>query len=279
MEPFVLRAEQYFLIEDWTGKNDGLIAGFTTKNGGYSREDYLSLNFGFHVGDHSKEVCLNRSLLADKIDFPLKEWVGAEQTHDVNIAKVGKKDIGKGANSYDDAFKQTDGFFTYDKGVLLTLCYADCVPLYFYAPKEKAIGIAHAGWKGSVNGIGQEMIDVFKKEGIKPESILAVIGPSICEKCYIVDDRVITKVQNVLEDVDEKPYNLISGNQYYLDLRELNKQIFLKSGLLNENIRITNYCTSCHKDYFFSHRRDQGKTGRMMSFIGWKEDIQQENES
>lgn len=277
MEPFFLRNEQFYLIEGW--RSDSLVAGFTSKNGGESSEDFLSLNLGFHVEDNIKTVCQNRETVSQLLDFPLENWVGAEQTHDIQIANIQKQDRGKGASQYKDSFKHTDGFFTKESGVLLTLCFADCVPLYFYAPQHHAIGIAHAGWKGTVKGIGKEMMQLFHTEQIPADEVFAVIGPAICEKCYIVDDRVIDLVQNILEDVEEKPYNLINDNQYHLNLKELNRLILLQSGIPAENIQVSNFCTSCHKEQFFSHRRDEGKTGRMLGFIGWKEDIKTIDES
>jgi polyphenol oxidase len=270
MDPFFLKNEQYYVIKDWN--SDSLIAGFTTKNGGESKGEFTSLNLGFHVHDEIRAVCNNRETIGELLHVPVKHWVGAEQTHDVNIVKAGLSDRGKGAASYEDSFKGTDGFFTREAGILLTMCYADCVPIYFYAPKAHAIGVAHAGWKGTVKGIGSEMIKLFKEENIDPQDIFVAIGPSICENCYIVDNRVIDLVQNILEDVEEKPYNLVSDNQYRLNLKNLNRQILKKSGVPDENIQVTSLCTSCQKEQFFSHRRDKGNTGRMMSFIGWKED-------
>ena len=274
MEPFNIHKEEYFVIADWMQNEHNLMAGFTSKNGGKSKGDFTSLNVGFHVGDTRESVLENREHLAKILSFPLDDWVGAQQTHETNIVKVTKQDIGRGAREYENAFKQTDGFFTFESGIFLTLCYADCVPLYFFHPGSKAIGIAHAGWKGTVHGIAEKMIQCFQAEGLKASEILVAIGPSICEKCYIVDERVIKLVQNKLEDVDIKPYNLISDQQYTLDLKECNKEILLKSGVQNKHILKTNLCTSCQKEYFYSHRRDHGKTGRMMSFIGWKEDLQ-----
>lgn len=270
MEPFFLKNEQYFLIDEWT--TDSLIAGFTTKNGGVSTNNFSSLNVGLHVHDHDEAVLENRRIVGNLLDFPLENWVGAEQTHDTNIVKIEQRDKGRGGVNYEDSFKETDGFFTKESGLFLSLCYADCVPLYFYSSKAHAIGIAHAGWRGTVQGIGREMVRIFEEEHVNLRDIKVVIGPSICENCYIVDERVIRLVQNILEHVEEKPYNLISGNQYHLNLQALNRQLLVKSGILEENIRISKFCTSCHEQYFFSHRRDRGRTGRMMSFIGWKED-------
>ncbi|MFC0474813.1 peptidoglycan editing factor PgeF [Robertmurraya beringensis] len=276
MEPFILKETSHFIIKEWTDRFNGLVAGFTTKNGGHSKNSFSTLNTGFHVGDQEQDVCLNRKVLSKSTGIPLSNWVGAEQTHDVHVKKVSVYDRGLGSNSYANALRDTDAFFTYDKNLLLTLCFADCVPLYFIAPKYEAIAIAHAGWKGTVGGIAKSVITVFKDENIPVSEIFAVIGPSICEKCYIVDDKVISYVENLVEDVEKKPYNRIKENLYHLDLKKLNKQILIKAGMIESNIQVTDLCTSCDSDYFFSHRRDKGKTGRMMSFIGWKEEQSRE---
>ncbi|HAQ07572.1 MAG TPA: peptidoglycan editing factor PgeF [Bacillus bacterium] len=272
MEPFILKNKEYFSIQEWMDRYHGLEAGFTSKNGGYSQQAFSGLNFGFHVGDDHGAVCRNRLLLAKQINFPLGTWVGAEQTHDIQIQKVSKQDQGRGSDAYESSFSATDGFLTDEPGVLLTLCFADCVPLFFIEPEQKLIGVAHAGWKGTVNGIAGEMIRKFHQNGANLEKISAVIGPSICKKCYIVDERVILLVKNILEDVEHLPYNQVSEGQYSLDLKEVNKQVLVKAGMKTENISISDFCTSCDADQFYSHRRDQGRAGRMMAYIGWKED-------
>jgi polyphenol oxidase len=274
MESFVLKTKEYFSLEAWEKECPDLVVGFTTKNGGVSQQDFSSLNFGFHVGDQLESVCHNKEILSRLIQFPVSNWVAAEQTHGINIKKIEKEACGRGSYRYDDSILDTDGFFTNEKGILLTLCFADCVPLFFLDKRTKMIGIAHAGWKGTVNNIAKKMVQNWEKEGIDPKDILVVIGPSICEKCYIVDDYVIDFVQKILEDVEKKPYNLINKGQYHLDLKQLNKLLLMQNGIKESNIYVTDYCSSCDENEFFSHRRDNGKTGRMMSFIGWKEDFQ-----
>lgn len=271
MEPFVQKDKSYYLIPEWEAKYPNVIAGFTTKHGGFSSDSFESLNMGFHVDDRKNSVCQNRLILSEKLKFPLEQWVGAEQTHETKIRKVNKSDKGKGSHDYGDSFKQTDGFYTSESGLLLTLCFADCVPLYFIAPQQRIIGAAHAGWRGTVAGIGREMISCLSAEGVKPSEVHVAIGPSICEKCYVVDDYVVSHLQNKVEDVTKNTYNLIDKNQYQLNLPKLNKQILMDAGVLEENIMSTNLCTSCNHELFFSHRKDQGTTGRMISFIGWKE--------
>lgn len=272
MEPFILKETRYFLIKEWVEKFPNLVAGFTSKNGGSSESHFSTLNLGLHVNDTTAHVRENRQCLADALQLPINKWLGAEQTHKVNIANAKRNDAGKGSLSYEESFKDTDGFFTIDKGILLTLCFADCVPLFFYHKESGAIGLAHAGWKGTVNGIAEEMVKKFRTEGIEEKEIHVIIGPSICRNCYIVDEPVISLVKNRLGHFGNEMFNQVQENQFKLDLKQVNKAILLHAGVSEENIQISNLCTSCHEEHFFSHRRDKGSTGRMMSFIGWKED-------
>lgn len=266
---FEKQEEQYYVIPKWQELHPNMVVGFTSKNGGESKGAFQTLNTGFHVHDDEQTVVANRQMIADKLNFPLSDWVGAEQTHKTNIIKVTNEHKGLGSKDYHSALKDTDGLYTNSKGILLTLCFADCVPIYYFAPAKGYIGIVHAGWKGTVSGIAGEMIQKWQEEGIAAEDIYTAIGPSICQNCYVVDDKVIQEVNKVVEVEAEKPYNLISEGQYKLDLKKCNEMILRAAGL--KHIDVTNLCTSCQETAFFSHRRDQGKTGRLMSFIGWKE--------
>jgi YfiH family protein len=271
-EPFLKQKDEYYLIKIWNDINKKVVAGFTTKNNGVSKPFNGTLNLAFHVKDSQEDVCHNRLHLASELGFPIEQWVGAEQTHEINIKKIDKQDASKGALDYGSSFLQTDGFYTDREDILLTMCYADCVPIFFYSPKDQRIGVVHAGWKGTTDGIGQKLVDQWVKDGISRENILAVIGPSICRKCYIVDEKVIDKVRKWVIDSKEMPYNEISAGQYELNLRKLNQIILEKTGIPANNITVTTLCTSCNHEDFFSHRRDKGNTGRMLAFIGIKGD-------
>ncbi|MEC1156929.1 peptidoglycan editing factor PgeF [Cytobacillus horneckiae] len=271
MEPFKLQQREFVMIDDWN-QTYGIIAGMTTKQGGFSQGAFSSLNMGLHVKDSEGDVLKNRRELGEIIHFPIEQWVGAEQTHQTHIENISEHQSGRGSMSYEDSFKGTDGFFTSSKGILLTMCYADCIPIYFLHPSSNAIGIVHAGWKGTVNGIAEEMVKRFKAKGIKASEIKVAIGPGICQDCYIVNDFVIDQAKRFIGGEYSKPYQQISEGQYSLDLKLLNKQILIRAGIIESSLQVTNYCTSCHHDLFFSHRRDKGHTGRMMSFIGWKEE-------
>ncbi|WP_053366120.1 peptidoglycan editing factor PgeF [Bacillus sp. FJAT-27245] len=271
MEPFLSQNESILFLGGWMKEYPGLSAGFTAKAGGYSTGEFESMNTGFHVGDNPAVVRKNRETIAGMAGFSLLDMVGAEQTHGTNIVKAGSHLKGRGAEAYSDSVRDTDGFYTNEPGILLSLCFADCVPLYFFDPGSRMVGIAHAGWKGTVNGIGPKMVDAWRAEGIAPSDIFAAIGPSICKNCYIVDGRVIAFAEKILEHVEKKPYNQISAGHYSLDLQTMNKILLEKAGIPARNIAVTGLCSSCGNGSFFSHRRDKGKTGRMLGFIGWKE--------
>lgn len=270
-EPFQRVHDSYLQIAHWMNQDCSLIAGFSTRKGGVSKHSYKSLNVGFHVDDNEDDVRKNRLILAGVLQFPLEHWVVAEQVHGTKVEKVTLQHRGKGAFCLGDALKGVDGIYTKEKGILLVSLYADCVPLYFYSKKDNTVGLAHAGWRGTVGGIGQEMIRLWtKKEHIPLENIEVAIGPSISKEAYLVDDFVIRQVARLINQDDPAPYEKISENQYLLDLKLLNYLLLRKMGLKNEQIRISNYCTANNNDLFFSHRYEKGKTGRMMSFIGFR---------
>jgi YfiH family protein len=180
---------------------------------------------------------------------------------------------GAGKESLDDVIPAADGLFTDREGVLLTSFYADCVPLYFLDPASKAIGLAHAGWKGTVGRIAVEMVDSLNRQyGSKPEELLVAIGPSIGGCCYEVDERIMEQVRRSAADWEESVTSSANEGRYMLDLRSLNKAILVEAGVDPERILSAQWCTSCRTDLFYSHRKEAGKTGatgRMASFIGW----------
>ncbi|KMJ58555.1 laccase [Bacillus sp. LL01] len=270
-EPFVLEKEQALTLPRWKRKNPDLVVGFTTKNGGVSEGHFNTLNMGLHVKDSIKAVCQNKEILAELLNMPTGNWVGCDQTHEDNIVRVERSHTGKGVYTYSTALAGTDGIYTNCKDVLLTLCFADCVPLYFFAPDHSMVGIAHAGWKGTVKNIAGKMIDKWKSEGINADSVLVAIGPSISAQAYVVDDFVADKVKDALSSETQEGFlKVVSKGQFELDLKRVNYELLLQSGVKEENILYSSFCTSSDDSLFFSHRRDKGKTGRMMSFIGLK---------
>lgn len=270
-EPFKLRDTTHMSLAKWEDQIKGITAGFSTKVGGVSKDHFSSLNLGLHVQDQTSLVLENRDILAKSINSPLNKWVFAEQIHSTYIKKVSTFDCGKGLSSYKDGVANCDGLYTSDKEIVLSLCFADCVPLYFFAPEKPLVGIAHAGWRGTVSDIGGDMVRKWQAiEGIHPKDVKVAIGPSIGSCCYVVDENVITQIDITRINNYSIPFCSVSKGQYKLDLKSLNKYYLMEAGIKEENISISQLCTSCEGELFFSHRRDDGMTGRMLGFIAVK---------
>lgn len=272
IEPFVQQSVMYFIIEPWRQTIPSLVAGFSTREGGVSTGPYSSLNLGFHVGDDQESVKQNRQRLAEQLAFPITRWVGTEQVHEASVKKVGLADAGKGAATLETAIAGTDALYTADENLLLTSLYADCVPLFFLAPDQRLIGLAHAGWRGTVKRIAPAMVKRWQAdEGVDPADVHVVIGPCISQSAYEVDRGVIEAIRQSLPSTVERTYTACGNDKYMLDLRLVNKQLLLEAGVRAEHIVLSSVCTAGDAR-MFSHRADGGKTGRMMSFIGLRGD-------
>ncbi|MDR0268919.1 peptidoglycan editing factor PgeF [Paenibacillus sp.] len=283
MEPFVLKEiggqPALFMLEPWMSRSEDLSAGFTGRNGGVGQAPYHTLNCAFHVGDHPEDVIANRKLVAESLGFRLDAWTCGEQVHRAEIAIIDKNRMGAGSLNRESGIQDTDGLLTNVPGVLLASFYADCVPLFFYDPKQGAVGLAHAGWKGTVARIAAKMTERMQEAfGSRCEDILAAIGPSIGSCCYEVDGKVMSFVHDLEKDFlgnEERSisdwYTAKRDGKYMLNLKDMNRHIMIKAGILPTHIECTSYCTSCRNDLFFSYRKDGGTTGRMASWIGLKE--------
>ena len=264
-EPFQLNQNILFLT-DWMTQNSQLICGFTTRLDGVSKEPFTGLNIGYHVNDKATDVTANREAVATQLKLPLTSFIFPEQCHTTHVRKVTAADCGAGVFSFESGIPNCDGLYTTDKDVVLATFYADCTPLYFYAPKHELIGVAHAGWKGSVHGIMHTMIQTLKlEEGIDPNDLYIAIGPCIGRDAYRVDDTVINELKKSQVDIEDT-YVQLSDTQYKFDPKYLNKKQALFEGVPEENILVSAYCTHTDGDLFYSYRRDK-QTGRMMSFM------------
>ncbi|WP_018753228.1 peptidoglycan editing factor PgeF [Paenibacillus sanguinis] len=282
MEPFISNPNQKqperFELRSWSLLMPELSVGFTGKSGGVGEVPYNQLNLAYHVGDNPVHVLENRRLLAEALGFAPEAWTCGEQVHGTNIAVVRSGDAGRGYLSRQDAFQQTDGLLTDVPGVLLTSFYADCVPLYFADPVQRVVGLAHAGWKGTVAGMASAMVSRMEQEfGSRPADIRVALGPSIGECCYEVDEKVMAQARLALppeeDGITESEWcsPSVHEGKTMLNLKEMNRIIMIKAGILPTHIECTTWCTSCHPEIFFSYRKQNGVTGRMASWIGMKE--------
>lgn len=257
---------QYICVPEWSA--NGVTSAFTTRFGGLGSVPYESLNLGLHVGDDEKTVTANRSLVANDLGFDLHDMVCAEQVHGNRVAVVGDKDRGRGTLQYCDALSGFDAMVTNCPGIFLTEFYADCIPLYFFDPVRRAVGLAHSGWKGTVLGIAAATLNTMRELYESDASDIEVfIGPGVGPECYIIDDRRKAEVERVFTFAEQIIYP-IDKQGYKWDLHTTNHLLLRELGIRENHILTCQLCTSCHQDLFFSYRADGGTTGRMAAILG-----------
>jgi hypothetical protein len=222
-------------------------------------------NLGLHVDDIKDNVIENRKVFAESVNIDFKTLVSAKQVHGNKVIRVKLENLGQGAIDYEKSIDNCDALITDIPKIPLFAFYADCVPIFLVDPVKKAVGIVHSGWKGTLNNIAGNTVDAFIKEfNSRPSDLIAVIAPYICKDCYEVSVEIIEqfKKSGYIEDTDYYISNLDLGNI-------INNQLLAKGLLKIENAE---FCTSCNLDMFFSHRKENGKTGRMAGIIMIKGD-------
>jgi YfiH family protein len=228
------------------------------RHGGCSSNPWKSLNIATSVGDSRENVVENRKRIAKSLRIKPNNYFDLWQVHS---NKVVITDRPRYSN---EKHIQADAIITNEKQVALLMLFADCVPIMLFDPGKKVVAISHAGWKGTINGVVSETIKAMANRfDCSPKSIIGVIGPSICEDHYQVGDEVIEQAKRVFEPEE----NVISykEDKSFLNLPTANKKIMEKCGL--NNIEILNICTVCNINDWFSHRGENGKTGRFAAVI------------
>lgn len=269
--PFIEKRDKelvYYTIKSFEDTN--LVKhGFSTRLGGESRGDLDSLNLGIHKNDSVANILSNYKTFTNSLEIDLENLVLTDQVHKDKVMEVDAYDRGKGIVKKTD-IRDTDGFITNKSRVALVTFHADCVPVFYLDPTTKAIGLVHAGWKGTVEKIGRKTLEkMIKSYGTDPSEVLIGIGPSIGQCCFEVGKEVIEIVDDSFEK-SNKYYYKKDNDKYMLDLWELNRDQLIEMGVKEENITVSNICTKCNNDIFFSHRGDNGKTGSLAAIIELK---------
>ncbi len=234
--------------------NGEVIQGFSARNSG---------NLALHTGDAPNQVIARRKLWLKAIGLNLERLACGVQVHGTKIAVIEETAVGSGAFGLNGAIPETDALITNKAGIILATFTADCIPIFFYDPVTPAIGIAHAGWRGTINGIAGLTIRRMNDElRTIPGNCLVAIGPSICGVCFRVDRQLAERFgmihpQTVTEDE--------SGSK--VDLQAFIRLDLAGTGVNPDRIYQARLCTCCQADRFFSHRTDHGVTGRMMGII------------
>lgn len=244
---------------------------FSTKLGGVSKNEFASMNLSFNRGDPDENVLENYRRLCAAVGYDFHKLVASAQDHHTVVRRVTSKEAGIGITKPRD-LQSVDGLITNEPGVVLVTYYADCTPLYFVDPVKKAIGLSHAGWRGTVAEMGRCTVEAMVKEfGTDPKDIIAAIGPSIGQCCYEVDDPVVNAIRKLDYIPEEAVLEPKDNGRFQLNLWELNKRIIAHAGVPEEQIHFGGVCTRCHSDLLYSHRVMGVQRGGLAAMLSIKE--------
>lgn len=242
----------YYQFETW--ERLPLQHGVFTRLGGVSRAPWASLNVGSTVGDDAEAVAENYRRMFDALDLNGKQVCTVWQVHGTETVRV------NGPHPERAWLAKADGMVTNKTDVALTMRFADCTPILLYDPVHHALGMAHAGWRGTVAGAAASTLKVMQETfGTDPADVLAAIGPSIGPAAYQVGEEVVQAVEDHFGTTDGFISRAEDGSAYF-DLWEANRYALAKAGV--KSIEIAGICTASNTIEFFSHRAEKGRTGR-----------------
>jgi YfiH family protein len=263
------RAGTTFHEFDLLAGQPGVLAGCSGRRGGVSEPPYDELNVGLHVGDDPAAVIENRRRIAEATGTDLDAFVMPLQVHDGNVAAVTAADRGRGARTLERAVRDTDALVTDEPGVVLAVMLADCVPVVVYDPVTPAVGVAHAGWAGTVNHVTANTVRALRdRYGSDPGDMLAGVGPSIGPASYEVGADVADRAR--AEFPSDGVVRARGGGKYLFDLWESNVADLVGAGVRRECVEVAGIDTFESADRFFSDRR-QRPTGRFLALASLRE--------
>ncbi len=247
-----------------------IVHGFSSREGGVSSGFYATMNMGVRTEDAKENIIDNYSIFCETLGVDVRNVVIAPLSHEANIRNVTVDDAGSGLFR-DYCCENTDGFLTKDAGIVLTATFADCVPVFYYDPVQKVVGIAHSGWRGTVKEIAAAMVERMCSDyGSRPEDILVGIGPSIGMCCFEVEEDVFYEFAE-LAYLEDGWYFEKENGRYDIDLWRVIWATLTHAGVTAEHISVSGICTCCNSAKLFSHRATKGRRGTMAGMIALRE--------
>ena len=245
----------HMIIKPQLFNADEVTAAQSTRLDGVSPEPFKSLNLGLSVHDDEKNVQKNRELFFGKLEIPLTQLATSHQVHQNKVQVVERPGRSEGY----------DAQITSKRGVYLAVSVADCTPILIHDERNDVVAAVHAGWKGTMMGAVTNTLKQMKRVyGTYGRFCKAFIGPCISFDVFEVGEEVAVNFDPAYKRFDEEK------KKWFVDLKEANRRQLTDFGLSSDQIEVSEYCTVKNNDLFFSHRKEKGKTGRMMAVIGLK---------
>jgi len=230
-----------------------------TRHGGVSPEPWGSLNVGGTVGDDLVRVKKNRLLSFEALNCTPDSIFDVWQVHSADVV------CANAPRPVDESYRQADIILTDRPHVTLFMRFADCVPILVHDPRNGVIGVAHAGWIGTLRDVATSTIHAMHNQyGTNPADIVAAIGPSIGPDHYEIGADVILQVMQKFGDESELVLKSHNGKIHF-NLWEANRLLLERAGV--DQIEVSCICTACNTSDWFSHRAEKGRTGRFGALI------------
>lgn len=249
-----------------------LVNGTSTRLGGVSTGHTASMNFCLNEFDTTENVARNRETFFEAVGIDPESVVNSRQVHKTDIAVVDEAMMAMSPEQRATLNGDIDGLTTDVAGATLACYSADCCIVTVADPANRAVGIVHAGWRGTVGKIAAKLLDVMaERYGTDPGDVACSIAPSICRDCFEVGPDVVDAAREAFDVRACEAIFAAHGNgdgKYQFDLWEANAQVLMGAGVPRESIEKPNLCTCCNPDLFFSHRASHGKRGTIMTFVG-----------
>ena len=246
----------------WPGAG---LAGFTsTRQGGLSKGTFDSLNLGLNTADEAATVVENRSLALLSQGMDPGRAVYLQQVHGERIEEAGAGEAGRGGRDWIQGLELCDAVFTRVRGLPLAVGHADCLAVAMADPQAGLLGIAHAGWRGALAGLPGKLARRLVEEGADATRLRAVLSPCLGPSSLELGEEQHRLFAQTFEHHHEFCSSLTRGH-FYLDLWNCARRQLVDAGMLSTHIQGQELDTALHPELFYSHRRDDGVTGRMMT--------------
>lgn len=239
-----------------------VVQGIFARTGGVSPQPWASLNLSISTGDSLENTRANRRRAFEAVGLEFESMADVWQVHSTDTVRMdeprGEREVTK-----------ADGLVTDRQGVTLFQRFADCVPIFLYDPKRRAVAIVHSGWRGTIARAPASPVKAMAEAyGSRPADILAGIGPSIGPDHYEVGPEVVAAARQTFGKNSDALIQT-QGQKTYFDLWAANALALREAGV--EQIEVAQICTACHTEHFFSHRAEAGKTGRFGAVIALRD--------
>lgn len=247
-----------------------LVHAVTTRQGGTSQPPHDTLNMSFSRPDDPQAVRENRQRVYGALEIDPRRVVQAGQIHGSDVLVVDDRHAGRGALDRPSVLDPVDALITATPDLFLLACFADCVPLLFVDSVQRAVGVAHAGWQGTVKQIGAATVQAMSAAfGSDPADLHVVVGPSAGPCCYNVWPHVADTIRVAFPN--DPGVLTARGDDTMCDLWAANVATLVRSGVPRDQIEVSGVCTIHNSDRFFSHRAGNGQTGRFAAIIGMRD--------